>query len=216
MRVFRALHRVGCIAPKKGRPINNWSQVDVEIAKSCVSNGMKTREILEKYPNKQWEERTMRRLIARLAKGGNCERRKKGQGRKAQKTSAENVAKVSDLMAKPGNRSLSSADIGKAVGIGKMAAYRIVTQKLGCKSVKKVRGKRMSEKTKQTRLDRAKALLDSIKKGRTPLDKIWFSDEKMFRLSIRDKLALRPPWKEPFALELYLFARAGDLVSRSF
>ena len=81
-------------------------------------------------------------------------------------------------MAQAGDRSLSVADIGKAVGIGEMAAYRVVSQKLGRKSVKKVRGKRMGAKTKQTRLDRAKALLDSIKKGRTPLDKIWFIDEK--------------------------------------
>ena len=74
----------------------------------------------------------------------------------------------------------SMRNIAEDLGISKTLVSKIVKEDLRYKSYSLRRGQFMTEKTKETRLMKAKALLNRLKKPPAPDILIFFSDEKNF------------------------------------
>ena len=171
-------------ARKKGTKKNKWRPEDFAILKSMLGEGKTVRDIALQHRDRGWSKSTVARRVAQLEKGSTaC--RKNGQGRKRTARTNEAVQRVVRHLAAASSGEKSLTNIVKKCGVSKWAARSILSEDLKMKSVRKVQSKRMSDKTRQRRLERATAIRDSLKsaaKKSLQLGKIWWSDESFFRL----------------------------------
>ena len=80
------------------------------------------------------------------------------------------------------NPKLSLREVGEKLGIHRSTAYRVVKERLNLKSVRQVRGIRLGSKQKEYRLKFCRQMIALVKKKELSIDRVFFSDEKIFKI----------------------------------
>ena len=168
-------------AREKGAQHKAWGDEDNERLKVLVDEGKSARAIARANASRGWSISTVKRKVKELKKGGEISR-KAGQGRPHVHNHDAAAATMAAMVS--AGKETSVSDMAKKCKMSKSTARRILQHRLKFKSVKKVQSKRMSEKTRQKRVERATALKKALE-GSNGIDlkKIWWSDESFFRLN---------------------------------
>lgn len=146
--------------------------------------GLGAKAIRSAYPEKQWSLKTLNNLCRQIDETGSAIERKKGSGRPKSARSAENIAKVQELICsqedQPGT-SKSTREAARVVGISERSVRNIAKSDLGLSSFKRTPVQVINEATRLKRLARSKSLLRrlTIQKSK----RVFFTDEKIFYIS---------------------------------
>ena len=146
--------------------------------------GMGAKAIKAAYPMKNWSLNTLQTICRRIDKTGSTVDRKAGSGRPKSARSADNIAKVQELIcSQEGNpgTSKSTRQVAAEVGISARSVRNIAKRDLNLSSFKRMPVPVITDATKQKRLTRSQALLRrlTVTKAKT----VFFTDEKIFYVS---------------------------------
>jgi hypothetical protein len=164
--------------------------VVIEMAKLSLSDKMRIQTLRElglgakaiksAYPKKQWNLSTLKAICRRIDSTGSAVARKSGSGRPKSARSAENIAKVKELICsqeEPGT-SKSTRQAASEINISAASVRRIATVDLGLSSFKRMPVQIINDATKLKRLSRSKILLRRLTLASTKC--VFFTDEKNF------------------------------------
>eukprot|EP00397_Hematodinium_sp_SG-2012_P057114 GEMP01071104.1.p3 GENE.GEMP01071104.1~~GEMP01071104.1.p3 ORF type:complete len:180 (+),score=58.43 GEMP01071104.1:52-591(+) len=158
-------------ARDKGASHKTWTPEEHEILKALVERGESARSIAKANAHRGWSTSSVIRKVAALKKGGGLER-KEGQGRPFKHNHDAAAAAMSEAI--QCGKGASLRNLARKRKMSKSTAARVVRVKLGYKSARKVQSKRMSEKTRLKRVERARELKAAIdKKNGIDLKKVW-------------------------------------------
>ena len=148
--------------------------------------GMGAKAIKAAYPKKSWSLNTLKTICRRIDMTGSAVDRKMGSGRPKSARSANNIAKVQQLICSqedaPGT-SKSTRQVAAEVGISQRSVGRIAKHDLQLSSFRRMPVQVKSRTPQSTkRLTRCQALLRRLimQKAKT----LFFTDEKIFYLSL--------------------------------
>ena len=80
------------------------------------------------------------------------------------------------------NPKITCGDAAKELGLSESTARRLLKEELDCKPLRQVKSQRVKPEAAQKRLDCCKAWLAQIESGELDPRKIYWTDEKLFRL----------------------------------
>jgi transposase len=136
------------------------------------------------FPNKPWTLSGIEGIIRRVDLTGN-HARKEGSGRPKTVRREENIHMVKEMICsqegEPGMHK-SPREIAKETGIHRSSVQRIVKRDLKLNVFKRMEIHELSENDRERRADRAQQLLNKYPTDRY-VQRIWFSDEKMFSVA---------------------------------
>jgi len=142
------------------------------------------KRIMDFFSTKQWTLSGVEGIIRRVNLTGN-HLRKKGSGRRRTVRTQEHIALVKELVlspqGKPGSHR-SPRQISKEAGIPRETVRRIIKLDLKLNVFKRMEVHELSDNDRQRRAERAQQLLNQYPTERY-VNRIWFSDEKMFSVS---------------------------------
>jgi len=146
--------------------------------------GFGAKAIVSAYEHKQWKLCTVKSICRRIDKSGSANERKVGRGRPKIARSAENIAKVQELICsqddQPGT-SKSTRQVAQHIGISARSVRRIAKCDLGLSAFKRKPVQVITEATRLKRLARSKSLLRRLTSQK--LKRVFFTDEKIFYLN---------------------------------
>ena len=124
--------------------------------------GMGAKAIKSAYPKKSWSLNTLKTICRRIDMTGSAVDRKMGSGRPKSARSANNIAKVQELICSqedaPGT-SKSTRQVAAEVGISQQSVGRTAKHDLQLSSFKRMPLQVITDATKHKRLKRCQALL---------------------------------------------------------
>ena len=142
--------------------------------------GWGAKRFLKEFPQKYWSLTSLNRLIRKIDSAGSVERTS-GSGRPRVIRSQANIDLVQELICsqddQPGT-SKSPREIERMTGISRSSVRRIVKQDLRLNVFKRRKAHLLSDMDKEKRLRCCRTLVR--RRSLKNVDKIWFSDEKMF------------------------------------
>ena len=157
------------------------SQADKMRIQTLREQGLGAKAIKAAYPLKDWKLTTLQAICRRIDERGSAVERKAGSGRPNSARTAENIAKVEDLIcsqeSEPGT-SKSTRQVASEVGISQASVRNIAKTDLGLSSFKRVPVQVINDATKLKRLTRSKLLLRRITVEKAK--QVFFTDEKLF------------------------------------
>lgn len=144
--------------------------------------GYNVRRFLKEFPDKNWSQSQLYRLISQIDSNGSTDRKKApGSGRPKLSRTGTNIEAVEDLVLSqedaPGTHR-TQRQIAREIGISQSSVRRIIHCDLKLKCFKKRRAQELTEVNKLTRLVRSKQLLKKYPESLVGF--IWFTDEKLF------------------------------------
>jgi DDE superfamily endonuclease len=146
--------------------------------------GLGAKAIKSAYPEKQWKLCTLQAICRRIDRTGSAVERKTGSGRPKSARSAENIAKVKELICsqedEPGT-SKSTREVASEMNISSESVRRIAKVDLGLSSFKRIPVQIINDATRLKRLTRTKMLLRRLTVAKTK--RVFFTDEKNFYLN---------------------------------
>jgi inhibitor of nuclear factor kappa-B kinase subunit alpha len=157
------------------------SQADKMRIQTLREQGLGAKAIKAAYPLKPWKLTTLKAICRRVDQRGSAVERKAGSGRPKSARTAENIAKVEELIcsqeSQPGS-SKSTRQIAIEVGISQKSVRNIAKSDLGLSSFKRVPVQVLTDATRLKRLARSKLLSRRITAEKAK--RVFFTDEKMF------------------------------------
>ena len=142
------------------------------------------RKMIDFFPNKPWKRSGVEGIIRGVDKSGS-HARKNGSGRPKTMRTEENTDIVKQLIcsqeAEPGTHR-TPREISKETGIHYSSVRRIIKHDLKLNVFKRMEVHELSENDCHRRFERAQLLLDKYPLERH-VNRIWFSDEKMFSVA---------------------------------
>ena len=157
-----------------------FSEQDKAVIKACVNEkGWSGNRILKEFPGKDWNRRSVYRLIKKIKETGSTDR-KRGSGRPRTAQTEENEEAVEELILsqedQPGTH-MSQRKIADNLGISRTSVQRI-TDNLNLNSYKRIHVSRRDQNVRQKRKTRSRNLNDRY--SAEDVKKIVFTDEKDF------------------------------------
>ena len=147
--------------------------------------GWSAYRIVKEHHKKNWDKRSVQRLINRYKESGTVER-KTGSGRPKTATTVENGELVEELISsqesEPGSHS-SPRGIAQQIGISHSSVRRLIKKK-GFRQFKRLKTPRMSTGTRERRSTRAAALAEKFERYPRMIEKAVWQDEKDFTLDV--------------------------------
>jgi hypothetical protein len=157
------------------------SQADKMRVQTLREQGLGAKAIKAAYPLKGWKLGTLKAICRRIDQRGSAVERKAGSGRPKSARTAENIAKVEELIcsqeSEPGT-SKSTRQVAREVGISQGSVMNIAKTDLGLSSFKRVPAQVISEATRLKRLARSRQLSRRITVEKAK--RVFFTDEKLF------------------------------------
>lgn len=140
------------------------------------------RKLVRLFPQKNWRVRTISKFLKHLRETNGSIEIKQGRGRKRTVRTEENIDRVRGIVEnlRPGQIT-SSRRISKVTRIKRTSVRRILKTDLDLKIYKKIYCQKLTHDVKQRRVERCERLLRRFR-AREQIEKIWFSDEKVFCL----------------------------------
>jgi inhibitor of nuclear factor kappa-B kinase subunit alpha len=145
--------------------------------------GYGARRLIAEFPEKNWSRGGLDYLISKIKATGSTDRIE-GSGRPKTARTDDNVQAVEELVLSQPDRPqthLSTREISMETGLTQSSVVRIIHQDLKLKCLKRRRAQELNVANRQSRLVRAKKLLQQY-----PADDvnfIWFTDEKIFSVA---------------------------------
>ena len=134
------------------------SQADKMRIQTLREQGLGAKAIKAAYPLKPWKLTTLKAICRRVDQRGSAVERKAGSGRPKSARTAENIAKVEELIcsqeSQPGS-SKSTRQIAIEVGISQKSVRNIAKSDLGLSSFKRVPVQVLTDATRLKRLSYA-------------------------------------------------------------
>ena len=166
---------------ERGKQVK-YSDSDLELVRSATSEGMTAPQIINRYQDRGWRLRAVRRWAEGIKNGGEMTtKRSAGGGRKMKNPGLE--TQIQGMLNADGQTiSANVRGLARKLDVPRHQARYVLKKKLCLKSAAKVKGARMTEKNRSNRLVNATAILGMMEKKTNPLSlrSIWFSDEKIF------------------------------------
>jgi hypothetical protein len=162
-----------------------FSVADKMRIQTLREQGWGAKAIKSAYPQNNWSLSTVKTICQRIDKTGSAVERKAGSGRPKKAKTAENIAKVEELICSQGDNpgtSKSTREIASVVGISQSSVMRIAKSDLTLSCYKRMPVQVLSDATKLKRLARCKALWRRFTVQNTK--RIFFTDEKLFYLCL--------------------------------
>ena len=131
------------------------------------------------YPGYGLTEQGVKDVCKRLNETGGTDRQS-GSGAPRRARTEENVEAVRSVM--EGDRDATRGDAIKATGLSRSTVRRILRQDLELKPLRKIKGQRVKAANAEKRLELCRKWDAQIASGELDLTKIFFTDEKLFRL----------------------------------
>lgn len=155
---------------------------DKILISSLRVKGYGAKKIIKSYPERNWKLSTVSYFLRHLLETNGAFQMKPGRGRKKTGRSIENVERVRGILnaVEPGN-TISSRKITKTTTIKRSSVRRIIKIDLKYRPFKKIYCHKFSNDVKNKRVERCQALLRRFRR-RDDIERIWFSDEKVFSL----------------------------------
>ena len=165
-------------AKRKRGTSYNAAQMEI-IRKSHVEEGMGYRKIVKKFPNYGFTEQGVKTACVRIKETGSVSR-KEGTGREFTARTDGNIERVRSVM--ESNRDATCGDAVTATGISRASAQRILKRDLELKPLRKLKAQRVKPINQAKRLEICRRWDEQIRTGELDLRKIYFTDEKLFRI----------------------------------
>ena len=165
---------------KGGRSVGShgYTRKQLDIIKDAHSRNLGRRAIMRQYPNEQFTEGGVAAALDRIKKTGTVDppRRKRPQT----KLTKAKIAAVKKIL--EDDPKVSLTEIGKMAKLKKGTVYNAVAKNLSLKAARPIKGQHLDDRKKRNRLDFCKKTLVKLKSGTLPLKRIFFTDEKMFKV----------------------------------
>ena len=145
--------------------------------------GYSAPQLVKEFPSKDWNVRSVYRLLKKLRDTGTVDRRP-GSGRRRSARTAENVELVDELVLSQEDKPQSHRmvrEISRETGIPRSSVTRIIHKDLRLKCFKKRRAQELTDANCVARLQRSRLLLRRF--SDSAVDFIFFSDEKVFTVA---------------------------------
>lgn len=145
--------------------------------------GYGARRLIAEFPEKGWNRGGLNSLISKIKATGSTDRIE-GSGRPKTARTDDHVQEVEELALsqpeKPQTH-LSIREISKETGLTRSSVFRIIHKDLKLKCLKRRRAQELTVANRQSRLVRAKKLLQQYPAHDVSF--IWFTDEKIFSVA---------------------------------
>jgi inhibitor of nuclear factor kappa-B kinase subunit alpha len=142
-----------------------------------------SRRLIKELPNKNWKRRTLDYFLLKLRTTGSVELAA-GSGRPRSSRTEDNIAAVNELVQSQEDEPkthLSTRQIARELNLTRTTVRRIIHNDLGLKCLKRRRAHELSTANRQSRLVRARQLLQRF--SVSDVGFIFFTDEKLFTVA---------------------------------
>ena len=164
--------------PRK-RPQYDAAQIGI-IERCCQQTPkLGAKAILKKYPDMGFSLEGLKSAVARLHKFGNLER-KTGSGRKRTRRTPEATEAAKAYF--EGSKFATAGEAARDLNIPKTTVRRIISEDLDLKPLRQITTQRVRPQNFAKRLEICKIWDEQIRNGSLDVEKIYFTDEKVFRL----------------------------------
>ena len=155
-----------------------------EIIYRCVRDAgekdkMGYKAILKRYPEMGFTEQGLKAACRRLKDTGTLDR-KSGSGPKRARRTPDVVDDMRQFLAD--NRTATCGDAARALKLPRSTARRAILEDLQLKPIRQVTAQRVKPVNMAKRLEACQKWNDQIQPGELDVAKIYFTDEKLFRL----------------------------------
>lgn len=166
--------------PQPKRQRTQYTDAQKELVRKCVlEHNMGYKKILLKYPDWGFNPSGLRTMVENI-KARKTTERKQGSGRPKARRTAEMVDAARQYM--DANADATCGDLVKETGLRRTTAQRVLKEDLELKPLRKVTAQRVKESNKEKRLQMCKKWEEDIASGALDLTKVYWTDEKVFRL----------------------------------
>jgi len=145
--------------------------------------GYGARKLVKEFPEKNWQVRSVQRLLNKLRETGTSDRQP-GSGRPRTVRTQENINAVGDLVLSQENAPGTHRTVrqtARETGISQTSIVRIIHDDLQLKCFKKKRAQQLTEANRLSRAERSQQLLDKFSEHQVGF--IFFTDEKVFTVA---------------------------------
>ena len=166
-------------APKRAKRIQ-YTEAQKELARKCVvDENMGYKAILKEFPSWGFNEHGLRTMVENIKARGTADRRS-GSGRKRTVRTEETIERVRAF--RESNPEATAGDVARETGLAPTTAREVLKLDLSLKPLRKVTAQRIKGANKEKRLEMCKKWDEEIENGSLDLTKVFWTDEKIFRL----------------------------------